>query len=218
MMFSSSLVPLSLQANMSGARYTELQGVKKRLFSLSPIPQYLSCCEFGDIKEMQPTNLAKTFCNNLEKTILIKRKNDHRSYIDSVSSSPDRLIQPTKSIVSTLHVDMSYVSSFGMIFVPYKLLHEIPKAPIFMHVHAQVTISMIELISALIAIDILTGSTLISSEIRHILSDYMIGGLMILVPFTSLLMTTLIYTGVIFEVPNNDEWVGGFIMRRAVMI
>ena len=27
MMFSSSLVPLSLQANMSGARYTELQGV-----------------------------------------------------------------------------------------------------------------------------------------------------------------------------------------------
>ena len=81
-----------------------------------------------------------------------------------------------------------------------------------MHVHAQVTISMIELISALIAIDILTGGTLISSEIRHILSDYMIVGFMILVPFTSILMTTLIYTGVIFEVPNNDEWVGGFIM------
>ena len=108
---------------------------------------------------------------------------------------------------------MSYVSSFDMIFLLYKVLHEIlPKEPIIMHVHAQVTISMIELISALIAIDILTGGTIISSEIRHILSDYMIGGLMILVPFTSLLMTTLIYTGVVFEVPNNDEWVGGFIM------
>ena len=107
---------------------------------------------------------------------------------------------------------MSYVFSFDMIFLLYKLLHEIPKEPIIMHVHAQVTISMIQLISVLIAIDILTGSTLISSEIRHILSDYMIGGCMILVPFTSLLMTTLIYTGVIFEVPNNDEWEGGFIM------
>lgn len=35
MMFSSSLVPLSLQANMSGARYTELQGVNKALLSVS---------------------------------------------------------------------------------------------------------------------------------------------------------------------------------------
>lgn len=50
---------------------------------------------------MQPTNLTKTFCNNLEKTILIKRKNDHRSYIDSVSSSPDRLIKSTPTKINS---------------------------------------------------------------------------------------------------------------------
>ena len=71
---------------------------------------------------------------------------------------------------------------------------------------------MLELISTLIAIDIFTGDTLLSSEIKHILSDYMIGGLIILVPFTSLLIATLIYTGVIVEVPINDDWVGGFFM------
>ena len=103
-----------------------------------------------------------------------------------------------------------------MIFLLYTLMNEIPESTwskdrscfsLMVHILGQVLKSTLEMITALVAIDILSCETIISSDVKAIMADYMIGGLMILIPCTTILITTLICTGVIIEVPlrNYEE-------------
>ena len=103
-----------------------------------------------------------------------------------------------------------------MIFLLYTLTNEIPESTwskdrscfsLMVHILGQVLKSALEMIMALVAIDILSCETIISSDVKAIMADYMIAGLMILIPCTTTLITTLICTGVIIEVPlrNYEE-------------
>ena len=109
-----------------------------------------------------------------------------------------------------------------MIFLLYTLLHEIPRASwtkdrcgpsLIIHIIGQVIISLLELTATLVAIDVLISSigwdtVMVPSEIK--LADCMIGGLMISIPVTSLLITFLIYVGVMVEVTNETMGIVGW--------
>lgn len=103
-----------------------------------------------------------------------------------------------------------------MIFLLYTLINEIPESTwskdrscfsLMVHIFGEVLKSLLEMIMALVAIDILSCETMISSDAKAIMADYMIGGLMILIPCTTILITSLICTGVMIEVPlrNYEE-------------
>ena len=109
-----------------------------------------------------------------------------------------------------------------MIFLLYTLLHEIPRASwskdscgpsLIIHIIGQVIISLLELTATLVAMDVLISSigwdtVMVPSEIK--LADCMIGGLMISIPVTSLLITFLIYVGVMVEVTNETMGIVGW--------
>ena len=78
---------------------------------------------------------------------------------------------------------------------------------LMVHILGQVLKSALEMIMALVAIDILSCETIISSDVKAIMADYMIAGIVILIPCTTILITTLICTGVMIEVPlrNYEE-------------
>lgn len=111
-----------------------------------------------------------------------------------------------------------------MIFLLYTLLHEIPRTSwtkdrcgpsLMIHIIGQVIISLLELTTTLVAIDVLISSigwdtVMVSSEIKLIVADCMIGGLMISIPVTSLLITFLIYAGVMVEVTNETMGIVGW--------
>lgn len=96
-----------------------------------------------------------------------------------------------------------------MIFLIYTLLQEIPIAswtkcrcgvlPVIIHVFGQVLTPIIEMLIAIVMLDIIFGG-LFPTDAKMILSDYLAGGLAVLVPGTTLLVAGLIYTDVMVEI------------------
>ena len=117
-----------------------------------------------------------------------------------------------------------------MIFLPYQLLKEVPTAswkkgnsqydggilPVFLHVIALVSICIFEILMGLITFDMIstglitaeilsTESAIIFSynEMKMMFAEYLGGVLMTLLPGVSLLITVLIYAGLLVELDDD---------------
>lgn len=96
-----------------------------------------------------------------------------------------------------------------MLFL-YMLLREIPTEtcdpqtkeryglPLVLHVFGEVITTAIELIMAVFAMDIVAGG-FVPADLHDCLAEYLVGGLVMLVPGICLLITTLIYSGLLVE-------------------
>ncbi len=98
----------------------------------------------------------------------------------------------------------------------YKLLREIPTETcdpqtkerygltLILHVFGEVFTTFLELIMAVVAMDIAIESIIPSSEaysvVKECLLEYFMGGLVILVPTICMLITALIYSGLMVEI------------------
>ena len=148
---------------------------------------------------------------------------DGRSQMEEVAPliEPNNILFETEIEVPQKH---QIESRRTMIFLLYTLLHEIPRTSwtkdrcgpsLMIHIIGQVIISLLELTTTLVAIDVLISSigwdtVMVSSEIKLIVADCMIGGLMISIPVTSLLITFLIYAGVMVEVTHETMGIVGW--------
>ena len=116
-----------------------------------------------------------------------------------------------------------------MIFLPYQLLKEVPAAswnksnnqydggilPVFLHVIALVSICIFEILMGLITFDMISTGLITAeilsteliivsyNEMKMMFAEYLGGVLMTLLPGVSLLITVLIYAGLLVELDDD---------------
>lgn len=70
---------------------------------------------------------------------------------------------------------------------------------LILHVSVQVIATMLEMLMAFVALDVMVDG-LISVDMTSCLVEYMVGGLIILLPGICLLISILMYTGLLVEI------------------
>ena len=70
---------------------------------------------------------------------------------------------------------------------------------LILHVSVQVVATMLEMLMAFVALDVMVDG-LISVDMTSCLVEYMVGGLTILLPGICLLISILMYTGLLVEI------------------
>lgn len=70
---------------------------------------------------------------------------------------------------------------------------------LILHVSVQVVATMLEMLMAFVALDVMVDG-LISVDMTSCLVEYMVGGFTILLPGICLLISILIYTGLLVEI------------------
>lgn len=95
-----------------------------------------------------------------------------------------------------------------MIFIIYASLQDTPAPPwtksnlgfgLLMHIISIVATSIIEMITMLIIADILIFESILPSEFKMLLGDYLSMGIITLIPLGTAILVALIYKGILVQ-------------------